>query len=291
MLEHLGIILRGFLMGMAEVVPGVSGGTIALVTGIYERLVAALASFSPQSIVMLRDPRAFFAHHDLGFLLVLVLGMALGVLSLAQGVNYLLDKYPSPLWAFFFGLILATAVGLGRERQHKKLLTFGLLGAVAGGLMLQMPEMSESTSALGFFFAGVVAICAWILPAVSGSYLLVVLGYYRAVLDAIENLDFTVILIFGAGCATGLMLFVRLLKYLLARHYEALLSFLCGFMLLSALKLWPWQIEGETGLGALVLPVEFSSRTQSDPMLMLSIVSAIVGMIFYVALRRLDVRA
>ena len=291
MRSHLGIVLRGFLMGMAEVVPGVSGGTIALVTGIYSRLVAALASFGVQSFLLLKNPRAFIAHHDLGFLIALGLGMGLGVLSLASLVNSLLENYQSPLWAFFFGLILATAVGLGRERERSKLLIYGSLGAVGGFLMVLIPEAEESVSLLGFFFSGALAICAWILPAVSGSYLLVVLGYYKAVLAAIENFDIQVIIVFGAGCALGLLLFVRALKYLLAHHYEALISFLCGFMALSALKLWPWQLADTAGFEALTLPSSYAAISGNDPWLILSICCAMLGILFYLLLRQMDARS
>ncbi|MDP6375399.1 MAG: DUF368 domain-containing protein [Pseudomonadales bacterium] len=240
----MGVFARGMAMGVAEVVPGVSGGTIAFVTGIYEELVTSLAQFRPASLgEALRDPRGFWRTHNLGFLLCLVAGMLTAVLLFARALVHALEMTPTVVWGFFFGLIAASVVMIGRARSVRLLGSIGVLGVVLGFLSTRIvPGNLDATLAI-YFIGGALAVCAWILPAVSGSFLLLVIGIYQPVLTAVSHFDFLVIGVFVLGCLVGLMSFSRLLNYLMMRVREPLLALLTGFMAGAAVRLWPWQFQ------------------------------------------------
>ena len=243
-LFELGVVARGLLMGIAEVVPGVSGGTIAFITGIYDRLVGALASFGPESFALVLRPAEFARHHSLAFLLSLALGMVLGILGFANLMTYLLEHYRPQVWGFFSGVIAMSVFVIGSARDRRALLSWGPLGLLLGFAFLFVPAAGASDSLWRLFVGGGVAICAWLLPAISGSFMLLVLGLYEEVIAAVADLDITTLAVFAAGCAFGLVLFTRLLRWTLIYHREVLLSVLVGFMLGSVLNLWPWQDPG-----------------------------------------------
>lgn len=230
-------------MGLAEVVPGVSGGTIALLTGIYRELVEAIASFGPQSIGQLKNPREFIDAHHLDFLIVLVAGMGVGILLFANLMRYLLAFYSPAVWAFFLGVILVSAFLVARARTIKLLMIWGVPGLVIGTSLLLVPSLGGTDSLLMLFVGGAIAVCAWILPAVSGSYMMLLLGLYETVITHISELNLIPLIVLASGCATGLLLFVRFLSYLLRKYYEQTLSLLAGFMLGSTVNLWPWRSE------------------------------------------------
>jgi putative membrane protein len=233
-------------MGVAEVIPGVSGGTIAFVTGIYDELVATIARLSPAALVaLLRHPGTGWREYNLGFLAVLGGGMVCAVLLFARALGWLLATMPTVVWGYFFGLIAASVVLIGRARPAGLLATFGIAGLI-GGAATALFEGGERVdpSLVAVFAGGAVAVCAWILPAVSGSFLLLTFGLYEPVLAAVARLDLAIIGVFVAGCATGLMLFSRLLAWLMRTHREPLLAFLTGFMAGAIAQLWPWQFEG-----------------------------------------------
>jgi len=242
---ELGIAARGVLMGLAEVVPGVSGGTMAFITGIYGRLIAALASFGPASIGMLFRPLEFIRHHHIGFLGSLALGMIVGVLFFARVMKSLIEHYPPVVWAFFAGVILMSVVVIGSARSVRRLALWAPLGMIAGLALLWIPINPTQAGLFEVFLGGAVAVCAWILPAVSGSYMLLILGLYEQVLTAVAELDVMVLFALLSGCAVGLLLFVQLLAWVLKHHEDVLMSFLTGFMAGSIVKLWPWQVAGE----------------------------------------------
>lgn len=230
-------------MGLAEVVPGVSGGTIALLTGIYRQLVDALASFGPKSLTLLSSPKAFSEHHRLPFLFSLGCGMVAGVIIFARLMGFLLSHYPPPVWSFFLGVILTSALMLGAKRAVRDLIPWGTLGLLFGLAMLLAPSLGRTESLLAVFLGGAIAVCAWILPAVSGSYVLLLLGMYEKVLTAVSDFDLPLLAALGAGCVVGLMSFVRVLRFVLERFYQQTMSLLCGFMLGSTLNLWPWRVQ------------------------------------------------
>ena len=265
--DWLALTVRGMAMGVAELVPGVSGGTIAFVTGIYEELIGTLARLQPAALIELKHQglTRFWRSHNLGFLLALGGGMVLAVVLFARLLEYLLDHVPTLVWGFFFGLIAASVVHIGRHRSAGTLAGFGLLGAALAFGMLQLGVREGEASLWMFFFGGMLAVSAWLLPAVSGSFLLLTLGLYEPVLRAFNAGDWPIPLILAAGCLVGLLAFARFLNWLMRRAREPVLGALTGFMAVALLKLWPWQhegiplapaaFEGATGLPALVLPV------------------------------------
>ncbi|MDO5090162.1 MAG: DUF368 domain-containing protein [Cardiobacteriaceae bacterium] len=244
--EYVAIFLKGMAMGAADVVPGVSGGTIAFVSGIYERWVRALSHLSPAALTMWRRQgfAAMWAHVDGAFLLSLVAGIASAMLLFARAVRWLLLHQPLLLWAFFFGLVLACLWFLRRDvsRWHGGTLAAAFAGAAAAVAISLMPALSEGAHGLPYIFAAAaLAICAMILPGVSGAFVLVLLGAYGALLDALHHWDVVVIATFAAGALVGLLSFARLLAWLFARHRDTLLAVLTGFVGGSLVKLWPWQ--------------------------------------------------
>lgn len=242
----LGIYLRGAAMGIAEIVPGVSGGTIAFVSGIYQELVTSLAAFGPKSVLMLfTDPRRFWQHHNVMFLLCLGLGMLSSVVLFARVLSVAIVTAPTLVWGFFFGLVAASVVDIGRARRRATLATFGLLGLSLGLAMSELPTVAGEPELWMYFAGGALAVSAWLLPAISGSFVLLLLGLYTSVLQAVTLLDWSILPVFVLGCATGLALFSKLLAHLMRHYSETILSGLTGFMAGALVRLWPWQIDGE----------------------------------------------
>lgn len=294
----VGIWLRGMAMGIAELVPGVSGGTIAFITGIYMRLVGAIHAVDRVFLRLVLRGRAAEAwrHADLGFLLVLVLGMGASLIAFSSLVRWLLQDHEILIWSFFFGLIVASIVFVGRHvapwnAERIALAVFGLLcgatASMAGGLPV-------SDSLLVTFAAGAVAICAWILPGVSGSFMLLMLGQYERVIKALATFDLPIILAMGSGCALGLMLFTRALHWLLRNAYAGTLAFLCGFMGGALQKLWPWQqlhsyyldADGEA-IPVVVRPVSpfrYQELFGEDPLVAGALLAAFAGLALVVVL-------
>jgi len=250
-----GIFLRGMLMGAADIVPGVSGGTMAFITGIYSRLLGAISGFDIAALKLVLNGRwrEAWTKVDGGFLLVLGLGIALSVFSLARLITHLLATEPLLLWSFFFGLILASALTLLRHVQRW---TPGAVGGLVLAVLIataigMAPVLSLPPHELSFFFAGFIAICAMILPGISGSFILVLLGMYPRVLAAIESFSLLPLIFFALGAGSGLLVFSRLLHWLLGRYHGQTLAFLTGFLFGSLLVVWPWK-----------LPAAMDGRTQ-----------------------------
>ena len=244
-------------MGAVEVVPGVSGGTIALVTGIYRELVASLASFRPATIGWcLTDPRRFWRHHNLDFLTCLGAGMAVSLVVFAQLISHWLATAPTLVWGFFFGLILYSAIDIGRARAPGQLAAFGVAGALCGAAAGWIEPFGAAPGPLAYLAGGALAVGAWLLPGVSGSFVLLLLGLYASVLGALAQFDWPVLAVFALGCALGAALFSRLFHWLLQWRFEAVMSFLTGLMAGGLLRLWPWRIEG-----ALLTPAEWARAT------------------------------
>ena len=243
-------------MGVAEIVPGVSGGTIAFVTGIYDQLIRALASFSPASFVVLKRDglRVFWERHSLTFLLTLVAGMATSFLALANVIHLLIEQSPLFVWGFFFGLVAASTVYVGLNVRLRTLATVGALGLAAGLGLALLPTQERELSVVIVFLGGALAISAWMLPGISGSFMLLVLGIYQAMIMALKSFDVGTVAVFAAGLACGLLTLSRFLEFLLARYRSIVLAVLTGFMAGSLLRLWPWRSED----GA-VLPWDYSA--------------------------------
>ncbi|MDY6920483.1 MAG: DUF368 domain-containing protein [Pseudomonadota bacterium] len=239
------LFLKGMAMGAADIVPGVSGGTVAFITGIYEKLVDSIGAIGPQTIRVLLQQGPVAAWHSFNgnFLLLLFAGILTSVFTLSSLISGLLQQHPQLLWAFFFGLILASAVHIGRQipRWGPATGVALVLGAgIAYGITTVSPQELPLTP-LTLFLAGSIAICAMVLPGVSGSFILLLLGMYGHVIGAVKGLQLGNLALFSAGCVLGLLLFTRLLSWLL-HHYHALtLALLTGFMLGSLNKVWPWK--------------------------------------------------
>ncbi len=237
-------------MGAADVVPGVSGGTVALITGIYAKLIESIhaVDITLARLFLKGELKACWQRVNGNFLLPLIAGIACSLFSLAKLISVALSQYPTQIYAFFIGLILASALVLMRDIQRWRWpLVVSLLAGIAVMLIISelRPMDVEPTPAI-LFGAGAIAICAMILPGISGSFLLLIMGVYPAVLAAVHQLELMTLLVFGMGCATGLLSFVRLLSYLLTRYRELLMSFLIGVLIASLKVLWPWGGEMDT---------------------------------------------
>lgn len=246
--QWLGIYLRGAVMGMAELVPGVSGGTIAFVTGIYDEFIHTLAGLKPSALGHLRKGFRqgvveLWQAHNLTFLLILGLGMLSSVILLAHALSLALDGYRPVVWAFFLGIIAVSVWLLGRQLPLATLLSVAPLGIAAGVALSLLDPFAGSEALPVFFFVGALAVSAWLLPAISGSFVLLTLGLYESVLAALTGLQWDVLGVFLLGCLMGLLLFARLLSAVLQRWRAPLLSFLTGFMIGASMKLWPWQVD------------------------------------------------
>ncbi len=246
------LFVKGAMMGVAEVIPGVSGGTIAFITGIYGRLIDAIRSITGILVQprLLLKPKQLWAHVDGWFLLWVLFGMLSGLCVGIFGVSYLLQHYPEPLWAFFFGLIAASIVYLLRMIRPIHVVQYLSLaiGACVGLLIVLLSPSEGSTSLPFVFLAGSIAICALVLPGISGSFILLLMGMYSTVIPAVKDVlsmqdlgKWPIVLVFGLGCIVGLSLFARLVHWLLARHKKTTLALMTGFMVGSLYKIWPWR--------------------------------------------------
>ena len=241
----LGLYLRGIAMGAADLVPGVSGGTIALITGIYDRFIAAIASVGIDALRMVLSGKVkdAWAHVDGNFLVAVGAGILSSVVALASLLNWLLLNFPLPLWALFCGLVLASAVHLFRtSRTHWTAREYALwLTGVGVAIVIGLMQATQPpVGPLSVFFAGAIAISAMLLPGISGSFLLLIMGMYQPVISALVNVDLATVGL-ALGCLCGLLVFSRLLKALLARAQRATMAILYGFLLGSVIMLWPWQ--------------------------------------------------
>ena len=289
--KYIRIVLVGLLMGAAEVVPGVSGGTIAFVSGFYERLVNGIARLTPFSLLEL--PKVGFAawwkKYDLGFLFVLFGAMLVSILILARGVSYLLAEHPVGIWSFFFGLVLSSIFVVGRRLLPLSVesgLAFGV-GVAFGMVVVRIIPFEADISGFTLFAGGCIAVCAWILPGLSGSFLLLVLGLYQTVIAAIKNFELLTLGYVGLGCVVGLMCFSRILTVLLARFYDVTVALLVGFMLGSLTKIWPWkhttsyQIKHDGSqipvVQEPVLPGAYEQLTGGDPEIVLALAALVTG--------------
>lgn len=262
------LLLKGAAMGMAEVVPGVSGGTIAFITGIYDRLIDAIKGFDAGLWKAWRQEgfQGVWKRIDGTFLFTLLAGMLAGLVAGVFGISYLLEHYPVPLWSFFFGLILASVVYVGSKSAFGlwQLLFLVLGAAVALGIVMATP--SSGKEALWFvFLSGALAVSALMLPGISGSFILLLLGMYSYVLPTVKDFlsspdweSFQVLAVFGLGMLTGLVLFSHLLSYLLHHWHQQMYALLAGFMLGSLYKIWPWQQ---------ILSTRINSRGEEVPLL------------------------
>ena len=260
--DNLLLYIKGLAMGAADVVPGVSGGTIAFVTGIYIELINTIKSLNLRALQTLKSEGIGAAWRFINgrFIVILLAGILTSLFSLAQVMQYLLVEHPLPLWSFFTGLIVASVVYLMRQNPlrstYEKLIFFVGIG-IAYGISIAPPVVLEGT-VVTMFLAGSIALCAMILPGISGSFILVLLGLYPVFIGAIANLQIDILAAFALGGIIGLMLFSRLLSWLLARFETLVIATMCGFLMGSLSIIWPWKL------------VTSSMTTESGKVLVLS---------------------
>ncbi|MCH8539034.1 MAG: DUF368 domain-containing protein [Alkalimonas sp.] len=246
-MAYLILWCKGILMGAADIVPGVSGGTLALLLGIYERLINAIRSVDQQALMLLLRGRvvAAWQHIDGTFLLCLFSGILMSVFALANAVSWMLEQQPVLLWALFNGLILSALPHLcARVPWNLRRLLLAGIGIGLAIAISQIRPMTLEPALWMFFVAGAIAICAMILPGISGSFILLLLGMYAPVLLAVTDFQLVTLLVFMAGCIVGLLSFSRFLSWLLARCHDATLALLIGVVIGALLRIWPWQLDG-----------------------------------------------
>lgn len=245
MQPYLGWFLKGMAMGAANVIPGVSGGTIAFITNIYERFINALKSFDLEAFALLFKGkiRELVEKIDFWFLLSVLGGVAVSILSLAKLLEFLFLNYETLTLAFFFGLIVASIIAVGAQVESWSASTIVslLIGTIIAVGIAFLPPASANDAIWYVFLSGIVAVCSMILPGLSGSYIMLLMGNYILVLQAISGFNFKVIIPLFIGCATGLLLFSRLLSYLFAHYKSQTISLLTGFVAGSLLIIWPWK--------------------------------------------------
>ena len=238
------LYLKGFFMGIAEIIPGVSGGTIAFITGIYEELIDSIKSINTNSLKLILKFKfsSFWKEVNGSFLITLIFGMMTSILILSRFIVYLLDEHPFKIWGFFFGLIFASGILIFyqiRRVSRSVLLSFLVGLMISSYIALQAPSSTPDTNFF-IFMSGAIAISAMILPGISGSFILVFLSKYEFILNALNSFDTAVISIFLAGCVVGLVTFSRVFSYLFKKYNDIVISVLIGFLGGSLFKIWPF---------------------------------------------------
>lgn len=277
--EFLGVLVRGMAMGAADVVPGVSGGTIAFITGIYPRLIASLTSFDIETVKLVLgfDIKSAWQRVDGNFLLALFAGIGCSIFSLSHLIAYMLEEHTVVLWAFFFGLILASALWMlaGIKGFRWADAVFLLLG-IGFILAISLSPATQLTVSLPIVFvAGFIAISAMLLPGVSGSFLLLLMGLYASTIEAVKTLDIQYILVFALGAVCGFLVFSRVIDWLLKTFYRPTLVFLIGLLFGSLYVVWPWKVaSGE--MSSNTTPATFAMQV-GEPMLLWAAVSFVLG--------------
>jgi len=299
--DYIIVSLKGMAMGAADVVPGVSGGTIAFISGIYEELLNSISSFKFSLINVLKHEgiKVVWKKINGSFLLALFIGICFSVLSLAKLIENLLENHPILIWSFFFGLVLASIIYIAKQIKLWNIkcylyLIFGLIFAYY--ITTLNPVITQNSSPWFLFLAGMIAICAMILPGISGSFILVLLGAYKPILNAINTKDFFSIIIFMAGAVLGLLTFSRVLKWLFSKYKNYTLALLIGFIAGSLNKIWPWKetISWRTNSKGIEVPFTTTSVSpfsfDGDSKLLMAGLLAIIGFGLILLLEKLAVK-
>ncbi len=297
--QYIIIGLKGMAMGAADVVPGVSGGTIAFISGIYEELITSLNNVNWGVIKTWRAKgfKAAWASLNGNFLLALFIGILISVLSLAKIISWLLENHPVLLWSFFFGLVLASVFFVAKDigRWNVGTVFIFIAGAILAWVITSLPPSGSSDSLFFLFISGALAICAMILPGISGAFILVLLGSYKTVLDAVHQKDLLIIASVSIGAVFGLLSFARILKWMFNNYKNITLALLTGFILGSLNKIWPWKMTLESRvIGDKTVVLRESNISpfayEGDPQLLYSIILAVLGFSVIFTLEKLAVK-
>ena len=293
-LDYTFITLKGMAMGAADVVPGVSGGTIAFISGIYEELITSINNVDLSLFKELKENGLKAAWNKLNgnFLLALFAGIAISVLSLAKLVSWLLENKPILIWSFFFGLVIASILLVGKEVQkwNAKTIIALILGAAVAYYITILPPSESADSLPYLFLSGALAICAMILPGISGAFILVLLGSYKTIIDSVHNLDFKIIGTVGVGAIFGLLSFAKLLKWMFNNQKNLTLALLTGFIVGSLNKIWPWKRVLDTKtIGEKIITIDENVSPfnfDGDNQLMIAVIAALAGFLVIFILER-----
>lgn len=299
-MSKVSTFLKGMAMGAADVVPGVSGGTIAFITGIYDTLLGSISRITPRLIGMIRKDglKAAFDYVNGTFLLVLFAGILTSIFSLARVITWMLDTHPIPLWSFFFGLIIISVNHMFKQVEFWKVSRFVAVLAGIGfaySITVLQPLHLEPTS-LNILLAGSIAICAMILPGISGSFILLMLGMYTPVLAAAKSFDIVTLAIFASGCVIGLLTFSHVLTWVLKHYRDIALTFLTGLMIGTLGKVWPWKetLTWRTNSSGLEVPLlernlspfSFEQVTGQPALLAYAIIAMLAAIVLIIVLEK-----
>jgi putative membrane protein len=301
---YLLLYTKGLGMGAADVVPGVSGGTIAFITGIYEDLLNALKSFTPKNLKVLFTGgiKPFWQIINGNFLVAVLLGIATSIFTLAKGVLYMLREHPIIIWSFFFGLIVISTVSVLKTIRKPAMPVF--IGFGAGAVIAYLVTISaaaQTPNDLWFIFlCGAIAICAMILPGISGSFILLLMGKYEYILGALTELKIIILAVFAAGAVTGLLSFSHFLSWLMRKFHDVTVALLAGFMFGSLNKVWPWKVQVDTATNDTwqwsmekfndhslnlvednLFPEAFAAQTGNDAQLVWAVAMAAAAIVIY----------
>lgn len=284
--DYFSITLKGMAMGAADVVPGVSGGTIAFITGIYQELIGTISGVKISLITTWKEEGFFSMWKKLNgsFILALITGILISVFTVMRLANYLLEAHPVLIWSFFFGLILVSVWVVGKEipKWNWKIVMGLVLGAAVAFYIISLPPLGAESGYVFLFFAGAIAICAMILPGISGAFILVLLGAYKTITEAVHDFDLKILGIVAVGAVFGLLSFSRILKWLFDNYSSMTLAVLTGFIAGSLNKIWPWKKVLETAQygeksvvikEVSVLPWNF----QGDPQILPAVILMVAG--------------
>ena len=288
--EYLSLSLKGMAMGAADIIPGVSGGTIAFISGIYEELIETINKVNFEAIKKLKNNgiKSFWTHINGNFLIALLTGIAISIMSLAKVITHLLETHSQLLWGFFFGLIVASVYIVGKQVNKwdiNNIISLIIGSSIAFYITILNPM--QNPDALWFvFLSGSIAICAMILPGISGSFILLLLGSYEFILVAIKDFKLDVITIFGVGCITGLLAFSKLLNWLFKKYHDITIALLTGFLIGSLNKIWPWKETIQTRINSHgeivpfiqsnVLPSNFEGDSNIIEVILLSLIGLVL---------------
>jgi putative membrane protein len=283
--------LKGMAMGAADIVPGVSGGSIALIAGIYQQLLDSINAFNLDNLLLLKSLqiKEFYARVNGNFLLSLMLGIFTSIFSLSSVITYLMEVHPIPLWSFFCGLILVSAFLILKniKQWNVGILVALAIGTVFAWWVTDLPPTTSPDAPWFTFVAGAIAICAMILPGISGSFILLILGKYEPILLAVSQKDVVTLALFASGCLVGILSFSRVVAFLLKRYYATTIGLLSGFMLGSVNKLWPWKVvtawrtsssgQQKPFLTENILPSDYLAQVGQEPNLVWAIAAFLFG--------------
>jgi putative membrane protein len=295
--DYLLIGAKGIAMGAADVVPGVSGGTIAFISGIYEELLETISKVNFNALKVLKKDgiKAAWNHINGNFITALLSGIAISIISLAKLITYLMEFHTVVLWSFFFGLIISSIYLVGKKIKQwnfAKIISL-IIGSAFAYYITILPPMSSPDALWFIFLSGAIAICAMILPGISGSFILLLLGSYEFILTSLKDIKLTIIAVFAAGCITGLLSFSRFLNWMFKKYHDLTVALLTGFLVGSLNKIWPWKKVLETRInshGKVVPYIEENVLPQhfdGNPQLLMATIMLLIGFFLIVVIEKI----